>query len=61
MEIIQGGIIEFDCCIVIFDMMLIVGCLGKVLGLCNLMLNFKVGMVIMDVKVVVENVKGGEV
>lgn len=61
LEIIQLGKIEFDCCIVILDMMLLVGCLGKILGLCNLMLNFKVGMVMMDVKLVVEVVKGGEV
>lgn len=61
MEIIQLGKIEFECCIVIFDMMLIVGCLGKVLGLCNLMLNLKVGIVIMDVIEVVKVVKGGQV
>lgn len=42
-------------------MMVIVGKLGCVLGLKGLMLNFKMGIVIMDVIKVVEEVKVGKV
>lgn len=38
-----------------------VGKLGCVLGLKGLMLNFKIGIVIMDVKKVVEEIKVGKV
>jgi large subunit ribosomal protein L1 len=61
MEIVQGGVIDFDRCIATPDMMPVVGRLGKVLGPRNLMPNPKVGTVTMDVKAAVEAAKGGEV
>lgn len=42
-------------------MMVFVGCFGCVFGFCNLMLNFKIGIVIMDVVKVVEEFKGGKI
>lgn len=59
-EVLKGNI-DFDCCIVIFDMMLFVGCFGKVFGLCGMMLNLKVGIVMLNVGEVVKSVKGGVV
>jgi large subunit ribosomal protein L1 len=61
MEIVQGGIINFDRCIATPDMMPIVGRLGKVLGPRNLMPNPKIGTVTMDVKAAIEAAKGGQV
>ena len=53
MEIVQGGQIDFDRCMV--------GRLGKVLGPRNLMPNPKIGTVTMDIKEAVEDSKGGQV
>ena len=61
MEIIQGGVIDFDRCIATPDMMAIVGRLGKVLGPRNLMPNPKVGTVTVDVEKAVKLAKSGEV
>ena len=61
MEIVQGGVIDFDRCIATPDMMPVVGRLGKVLGPRNLMPNPKVGTVTMDVADAVKAAKGGEV
>ena len=61
METVQGGTIDFDCCIATPDMMPVVGRLGKVLGPRNLMPNPKVGTVTMDVAAAVQAAKGGEV
>lgn len=58
---VQGGNINFDMVIVILDMMFLVGCFGKVFGLCGMMLNLKVGIVILDVLKVINDVKGGVV
>ena len=61
MQTVQGGTIDFDRCIATPDMMPVVGRLGKVLGLRNLMPNPKVGTVTMDVAEAVKAAKGGEV
>ena len=61
MEVIQGGVIDFDRCIATPDMMAIVGRLGKVLGPRNLMPNPKVGTVTTDVANAVKLAKSGEV
>ena len=61
METVQAGTIDFDRCIATPDMMPIVGRLGKVLGLRNLMPNPKVGTVTVDVTDAVKAAKGGEV
>jgi large subunit ribosomal protein L1 len=39
----------------------VVGCFGKILGFCGLMLNLKVGIVTMDVVNVVKDIKAGQV
>ena len=61
MEVIQGGVIDFDRCIATPDMMAIVGRLGKVLGPRNLMPNPKVGTVTTDIANAVKLAKSGEV
>src|SRR4051794_7396656 len=60
-EIVNGGVIEFDRCIATPDMMGLVGRLGKVLGPRGLMPNPRVGTVTMDVKSAVAGAKGGSV
>ncbi|MGY8986446.1 MAG: 50S ribosomal protein L1 [Sphingomonadales bacterium] len=61
MEVIQGGIIDFDRCIATPDMMAVVGRLGKILGTKGLMPNPKLGTVTMDVTKAVTDAKGGQV
>lgn len=58
---IKKGEMNFDVVIVFLDVMCVVGQLGQVLGLCGLMLNLKVGIVILNVVEVVKNVKVGQV
>lgn len=60
-EQIKVGQMDFDIVIVLLDMMCIVGMFGQIFGLCGLMLNLKVGMVMLDVVIVVKNVKVGQV
>jgi large subunit ribosomal protein L1 len=60
-EIIQGGTIDFDVCIVTPDMMALVGRLGKILGTKGLMPNPKLGTVTMNVTQAVADAKAGQV
>lgn len=60
-ERIQGGWLEFDVVIVVLDQMVKVGCIVWVLGLCGLMFNLKIGIVIVDVVKVVVDIKGGKI
>lgn len=57
----KGGDLNYDVVIVFLDVMCVVGQLGQIFGLCGLMLNLKVGIVILDVVIVVKNVKVGQV
>lgn len=59
-ESISKGEMDFDLLIVIFDMMFKVVKLGWVFGLCGLMFNFKVGIVIMDFEFVIKEFKVGK-
>jgi len=60
-EQVQKGVIDFDRCIAMPDMMPLVGRLGKVLGPRGLMPNPKVGTVTVDVAQAVAGAKGGAV
>lgn len=60
-ETMQKGDIDFGVVIATPDAMPVVGKLGKVLGPRGLMPNPKVGTVTADVKLAVENAKGGQV
>lgn len=56
-----GGWIDFDVVVVMLQVMVKIGCLGCIFGLCGLMFNFKIGIVIFNVGVVVSDVKGGKI
>ena len=61
METIEGGKVDFECCIATPDMMSLVGRLGRVLGPKKLMPNPKLGTVTMAVGEAVKAAKGGQI